>query len=249
MTQTPLKDLPKTPIVYPEPDGAPMAESDPARDYLVYGVEALKQYFRARADVYVSGNLWLSYEQGVPDAVVCPDVFVVFGVESRPRRSYQVWQENNKMPDWVMEVTSAKTRNKDDQDKPITYARMGVPEYFQYDPTGDYLKPPLKGRRLQADGSYALLTPQPLADGGSALTSVVLGLELHLLATGQLRFFDPQRGAYLRTPQETEQARQQEYERAEQERERAEQERKRADQAEAALQALRERLRAQGIDL
>jgi len=22
---------------------------------------------------YTSGNLWLSYEQGVPDAVVCPD--------------------------------------------------------------------------------------------------------------------------------------------------------------------------------
>ncbi|NEO84988.1 MAG: Uma2 family endonuclease [Spirulina sp. SIO3F2] len=241
MTQTPLKDLPKTPIVYPEPDGAPMAESDPARDYLIYGVEALKQYFQARSNVYVSGNLWLSYEQGVPDAVVCPDVFVVFGVEDRPRRSYRVWLENNKMPDWVLEVTFAKTRNKDDQDKPITYARMGVPEYFQYDPTGDYLNPPLKGRRLQADGSYGLLQARPLSDGRFALKSEVLGLELHLLATGQLRFFDPERGEYLRTPQETEQARQQEYERAERERVRAE-------QAEAELEALRDRLRAQGIE-
>lgn len=233
-----------------------MAESDPARDYLIYGVEALRQYFWPRSDIYVSGNLWLSYEQGVPDAVVCPDVFVVFGVENRPRTSYRVWQENHKMPDWVMEITSAKTRHKDDNDKPITYAQMGVPEYFHYDPTGDYLNPPLKGRRLQADGSYRLLTPKPIPDGGFALTSTVLGLEFHLLKTGLLRFFDPEQGEYLRTPQETEQARQQEYERAEQaqaraeqEQERTEQERARAEQAEAELQALRDRLRAQGIDL
>ena len=86
MTQASLK----TPIFYPEPDGEPIAESDPARDYLVYGVEALKLYFQNRSNVYVSGNLWLSFQQGVPDAVVSPDVFVVFGVENRQRRSYKV---------------------------------------------------------------------------------------------------------------------------------------------------------------
>ena len=69
----------KTEIVYPDSDGAPMAESDPTRDYLIYGVEALDIYFQNRADVYVSGNLFIYYKQGVPDAVVAPDVFVVFG--------------------------------------------------------------------------------------------------------------------------------------------------------------------------
>jgi len=38
---------------------------DATRNYLAYGVEALKQYFQNRSDVYVSGNLWLSYEEGV----------------------------------------------------------------------------------------------------------------------------------------------------------------------------------------
>ncbi|NER52335.1 MAG: Uma2 family endonuclease, partial [Symploca sp. SIO1A3] len=47
MTQAYLK----TPIVYPEPDGSPMAESDHNRDYLVYGVESLKLYFQHRTDV------------------------------------------------------------------------------------------------------------------------------------------------------------------------------------------------------
>lgn len=242
MTQASLK----TPIFYPEPDGAPMAESDPTRDYLVYSVEALKLYFQDRPNVYVSGNLWLCYEQGIPDAVVAPDVFVVFGVENRPRRSYKVWEENGQTPDWVLEVTSASTRVKDERDKPLIYAQMGVTEYFQYDPTGDYLQPPLKGRRLIGN-SYALIVPRTMADGTLCFPSEVLGLEMHLLSDGQLRFFHPQTGEYLRTYFE-EHARgdllqlqaQQEQLRAEQERQRAEQERQRAEQE--RLRAEQERL-------
>jgi Uma2 family endonuclease len=258
----------KSPLIYPEPDGAPMAESDPARDYLVYGVESLKCYFQDRSDVYVSGNLWLSYEQGVPDAVVCPDVFVVFGVENRPRRSYRVWEENNRYPDWVLEVTSMSTRHKDERDKPITYAQMGVTEYFQYDPSGDYLQPRLRGRRL-VNGEYQLLTLDELADGTLSVFSPVLGLEMRVLPDGKLRFFDRESGEYLRSPDESERDRLQERRRAEDERQRAEDERQRAEderkraqqaelaleserrraqQAEAQLQALRQRLLEQGID-
>lgn len=202
MTQASLK----TPIFYPEPDGTPMAESDPARDYLVYGVEALKLYFQDRSNVYVSGNLWLSYQQGVPDAVVAPDVFVVFGVENRQRRSYKVWEENGKTPNWVLEVTSRSTRHKDEQEKPQTYAQMGVTEYFQYDPTGDYLNPPLKGRRL-VGGNYQSIAANNLEDGTICLTSQVLGLEMRLLPDGRLRFFNPNTWEYLRSPQESERER------------------------------------------
>jgi len=201
------------PIVYPEPDGEPMAESDGARKYLVYGVEALQQYFSHRRDVYVTGNLWLSYTQGVPSAVVCPDVFVVFGVENRERPSYKVWEENGKTPDFVLEVTSKKTYRKDEEEKPDIYASLGVSEYFQYDPTGDYLKPQLKGRRL-VGSRYQVLTPARTEDGTLVFPSVVLGLEIWLLRDGRLRFFDPESGEYLRTPQESEQQRVREKERA-----------------------------------
>ncbi|MBC6419532.1 MAG: Uma2 family endonuclease [Prochloron sp. SP5CPC1] len=221
MTLTPLK----TPIVYPEPDGSPMAESDPARDYLIYGVSSLKLYFQNRRDVYVSGNLWLSYEQGVPDAVVCPDVFVVFGVENRQRRSYRVWEENGKTPDWVLEVTSSSTHRKDDMEKPNIYAQMGVCEYFQYDPTGDYLNPPLKGRRLTRNGGYEIITPNDTEDGMLSFPSQVLGLEMRLLPDSRMRFFNPQTEEYLRSPQESERERVLEKQRADLERRRADLER------------------------
>ena len=266
MTLAPLE----TPIVYPEPDGSPMAESDHTREYLIYCVEALKFYFKKLSDIYVSGNLWLSYQEGVPDAVVCPDVFVVKGVENRPRRSYKVWLENGKTPDWVLEVTSKSTQHKDEQEKPITYAQMGVSEYFQYDPTGDYLTPTLKGRRL-VQGRYQLLTPNHLKDGTLVFFSIVLGLEMRLLTDGRLRFFNPSTQEYLRSPEESEQERiqerlekeqererlekeqerlekEQERERAGQERERAGQERKRAEQERERADRLAAKLRELGIN-
>ncbi|NEP14402.1 MAG: Uma2 family endonuclease, partial [Symploca sp. SIO2C1] len=110
---------------------------------------------------------------------------------------------------------------KDEKEKPQTYAQMGVSEYFQYDPTGDYLKPRLKGRRLGKQG-YQILTSEPNEKGILVFPSEVLGLEMHLFADGRLRFFNPESGEYLRTPQESEQERLLERQRAEQERQRAE---------------------------
>jgi Uma2 family endonuclease len=243
MTLAPLQ----TPIVYPEPDGSPMAESDPTRDYLIYGVEALKLHFQNRSDVYISGNLWLSYEQGIPDAVVAPDVFVVFGVPNYPRRSYKVWEEQGKTPDWVLEVTSKSTRNSDDREKPEIYRHMGVSEYFQYDPTGDYLTPPLKGRRLIAN-AYQPLTPEVLEDRTLSFPSQVLGLDLRLLTDGQLRFFNPQTGESLRTYGEERQRGDDEQQRANLEQQRADLEQQRADRQQQRAEQLAARLRELGID-
>ena len=182
--------LPKTPIIYPETDGLPMTESDIARDYLLYAIEVLEYYFRHQYQVYVSGNLYICYEQGVPDAVVSPDVFVIFGANKQKRTSYKVWEENGKTPSWVLEVTSASTRNTDSKEKPQKYAQMKVAEYFQYDPTGDYLKPhQLKGFRL-VKGKYEPMPLEFLEDGVISIVSEALGLELRVIS-GQLRFYDP----------------------------------------------------------
>ena len=48
-------------VTYPDSYGLPMAESDAARDYLIYGVEALDSYFQEQTDIYVSGNLFIYY--------------------------------------------------------------------------------------------------------------------------------------------------------------------------------------------
>ena len=181
-----------------------MAESDFQRGPLTYAVEALRIYFRDHPDVYVSGNLFIYYEEGNPQAVVAPDVFVVFGASKQDRMTYRLWEEPA-APGWVMEITSRSTRQEDQGAKRALYTRLGVQEYWQYDPTGDYLNPPLQGLRLEA-GAYAPIAAQHLPDGTQALHSGVLGLDVRL-EDGRMYFYDVDRGEKLLNHEEAEQRR------------------------------------------
>jgi Uma2 family endonuclease len=181
-----------------------MAESDFQRKPLIYAVQALEVYFQDREDVYVSGNLFIYYEEGNPQAVVAPDVFVVLGAAPHDRPSYMLWREP-KAPDFVLEITSRSTRSEDQGAKRGIYAFLGVQEYWQYDPTGDYLVPPLQGLRLEGR-NYQPLPATTLPDGTLSLHSRILGLDLRLVY-GHLRFYDPASGQPLLTHQEAEQAR------------------------------------------
>ena len=196
--------FPLTEIEYPDSDGLPMAESDFQLNYLIYAVEALRGHFRDRDDVYVSGNLFIYYEEGNPKAVVAPDVFVVIGASSHDRPSYKLWNEP-KGPDFVLEITSKSTRGEDQGAKRGVYAYLGVREYWQYDPTGDYLDPPLQGLQL-IERNYWPLRAATSASGGFSMHSAVLDLDLRLEA-GVLRFHDPRTGRKLLSYQEAEQAR------------------------------------------
>ncbi len=226
-------------IEYPESDGQPMTESDPTRDYLVYAVSALRLFFQGRRNVYVSGNLFIYYEEGNPKKCISPDVFVIFGVSKRQRRSYKAWQEGDKLPSFVLEITSRSTKKEDESNKPKLYASLGVQEYFQYDPTGDYLQPQLKGQRL-VDGQYQPIAVQSSPEEGEySLLSQTLGLELRLKvpqasilsglapASLDLRFYDPISNTQLLTFEETEEARTQ----AESLQQQAEQAKQQAEQA------------------
>ncbi|MBX9254189.1 Uma2 family endonuclease [Desmonostoc muscorum CCALA 125] len=192
--------IPVTPIEYPDEDGKPMAEGDLQRKCLVYATTVLEIYFRNRPNVYVAGNLFIYYEKGNPESVVAPDVFVVFGVENRDRGSYKTWEENDKTPDFVLEITSKTTRSKDQGAKKGIYAFLGVREYFQYDPTGDYLNPQLQGLRLVEDNYFPVPT-NSLSNDTVSLPSEVLGLELRL-QEGKLRFYNPATDQILLTHEE-----------------------------------------------
>ena len=103
-------------------------------------------------------------------------------------------------------MASRSTHRSDRQDKPAVYARIGVSEYWLYDPVGEYLEPRLQGLRLRAGG----YEPMPVAvrDHG-VLTglSEVLGLELRLYPDDRFRFHDPLSGQDLRSLDEEAQAR------------------------------------------
>jgi len=160
----------------------------------------LMDRYAVRRDAYVGSDMLWYWEEGNKDKHVSPDVFVAFGPKQEPeRRVWKVWEEG-KAADFVLEVTSRSTRRRDEGFKAELYEQLEVTEYWQFDPTEDYLRPNLKGRRLNADGIYESI-PLERRDGQLSGWSEVLGLELR--PEGQaLRPFDPALGEFLPTHRE-----------------------------------------------
>ena len=182
-------------IDYPSGDGKPLAENDWQLRAILGSFAALDLHFRDRPDVYVSADLLVYYEEGNPRARAAPDVFVVFGVPKHKRPIYKLWEEGV-VPAFVMEVASRGTWREDEGRKAKLYERLGVREYFQYDPTGEYLGLNLKGRRLVGDAHEPLPVVEYL-DGTVMLRSETLGLDFHVRGE-EMWFFDPETGESIR---------------------------------------------------
>ena len=173
-------------VDYPYRDGRPMAESDAQLGAMLYLLPVLRTHFAHRPDVYVGGDMFVYYERGNPEAVVAPDVFVVVGAakrEANPRLSYRLWEEP-KGPDFVLEVVSRGSWPVDRGEKRTLYARLGVSEYWLYDPTGEHLGSRLRGMRLEG-GRYRDLAPETAVVGARTLRSAVLGLDLRVERGGR----------------------------------------------------------------
>ena len=181
-------------VNYPESDGQPMGETDEHRDAIIRHINLLRACFR-RQRVYVSGDLLVYYEEGNPKKFVVPDAFAVKGIDPKKRRIYKIWVEG-KAPDVVIETTSRKTNRKDTQFKPNLFARLGVKEYFLFDPLSEYLDPALQGYRL-AKGRFQRLK----ADSRGALLSRELGVRLQA-DEGRLDFYRTDTGERILTPEE-----------------------------------------------
>ena len=260
----PVVSIPQTAdIVYPSSDGKPLAETSVHVDAILNTVVALRHYLDGQAAI-VLADQFLYYAQGYPRLRVAPDVMVIFNVTPGPRDNYKTWEEGQ-IPAVIFEMTSAGTKDEDQSYKKILYEQLGVQEYWQFDPKGEWIAEQLKGYRLRGEW-YEIIT-----DGRSEL------LKLRLQVEGQLiGFYREDTGEKLLAPDElrqtlaqevvarqqaelhleqerqrAEQERQraeQERQRAEQERQRAEQERQRAEQAEAETTRLRAKLQALGVD-
>ncbi|MDE0365083.1 MAG: Uma2 family endonuclease [Gammaproteobacteria bacterium] len=191
---------PLAPEDYPVRDGNPMAETPIHRRATVDAVMPLEFFFKNRTDVYVGCDMLLYYREGDVNGNVVPDVWVAFGVPKLPERNnWLLWLEG-KGPDFVLEITSENTELEDEGRKKRVYEELGVREYWQFDPEGDYLDPILKGHELGPDGKYRDLV---LKEHEEVLChQSLLGLEL-CLEGDRLFYFDPVQNVRLLTCMET----------------------------------------------
>jgi Uma2 family endonuclease len=175
---------------YPSSDGQPMAETSLHAEVMAESCLLLQRHFVARADVNVGMNLLFYYEKGNSGARFSPDVYVSIGAPKGPRRVYKMWEEPVP-PTFVLEVSSRGTWLEDMGNKQALCAKLGVSEYFLFDPDADYLNPPLQGFRLQ--GKHYTAIPES-ADG--LVRSDALGLDLRA-ELPMLRFSNPSTGEPL----------------------------------------------------
>ena len=175
--------------------------------------DSLQRHWRGRLDVFVGADQFLYWDPAyVPgqkggNPPMTPDVYVAFGVANRHRNSYVAWEEG-KPPDFVLEVASPTSRKRDAREKPGVYAKIGVPEFFLYDPEGK-LTPALSGFALR-EGAYRPLPEERFPQGAVGVRSKVLGLCLCVRPPapgrepldGSLCWYDPAAGAFLPTRHE-----------------------------------------------
>ncbi len=230
MSRTGAVPLPGTTVDprYPDSDGRPMGDTDFHAIALILLRQALEDFFANRADVYVASNLILYYEEGNPKAHRDPDGLVAKKVVGKHyRRSFRIWEEGV-VPVVLFEIASKNTWRIDLNVKPGEYARIGVKEYFLFDPEGCYLDPVLQGFKTVKGQPVPL---KPAADG--SLVSKQLGLRLKpegvMLRLIDLETDQPILTRAERAEQDAQRA-EEEKQRAEQEKQRAEQEKQRAEQ-------------------
>jgi Uma2 family endonuclease len=136
-------------IIYPSSDGEPLAESYDHL-YVIMTTLAMLLHHLKGQQATVLADQFLYYAPGFPRLRVAPDVMVIFNVAPGGRDNYKIWEEGQ-VPSVIFEMTSPSTQSKDDVEKKNLYESLGVTEYWQFDPRGEWIPEKLRGYRLQGD--------------------------------------------------------------------------------------------------
>ena len=168
-------------IVASLPSEVPRAEppeGDPHRIPKTKAIEALDEYYRRiRRRIYLSAELPVYYPD---EPMFAPDLIAVRDVETHERMSWVVSQERRGL-DFALEIHVAGSEKKDFQYNVERYARLGIPEYFAFDP----VRKRLAGWRLP---SAAARRYEPVLPQEGRWASGVLELDL-VVDEGRLRFY------------------------------------------------------------
>ena len=208
-----------TDVISPDSDGQPMGETERHIRLTLDLIFTLRRWLAGRADAHVGGDLFIYYAEGNPRRVVCPDVFVAFGSHQGVLETYQTWKDGP-FPQVVIEITSSSTRRQDEVHKPILYERLGVEEYYLFDPRFDPPEPTAAGlmaptppevegvlKRYRRAGPGLTFGLVELAAPDAALRSDLLGVDF-VVRGAELRALDAATGALLLNPDEEAAARQ-----------------------------------------
>jgi Uma2 family endonuclease len=233
-------------IFYPSSDGEPLAESYDHLYVIMTTLAMLLAHLKGQ-QATVLADQFLYYAQGFPRLRVAPDVMVIFGVEPGGRDNYKTWEEGQ-VPSVIFEMTSPGTRSKDDVEKKQLYESLGVTEYWQFDPRGEWISDKLRGFRLAGDEE---LVYAPISDNISQV------LQLQLVVEGKIiAFYRMDNGVRLLPLEELNLALEQQVQQIEAESQRADRESKRADREaqrardlEAQIAIYQQRLRELPTDL
>ncbi len=224
----------QTGVFYPETDGMPLPDGNYQLEHFLDIQLLLKFFFKDYPDIAVSGNTFIYYVEGNPRLWVSPDCYVAFGVSVdllMKNNTYRLWGMG-KAPDFVLEIGSPSTSRNDLGNKRELYARLGIVEYWRFDPSGgEHYGEALVGERL-VEGEYRELEMIRNVDGTMWAHSPTLNLDLHW-EDGRLRFYDPVGGRWLKNMEETDMARELAEVRAESAEVRVESAEVRAESAEA----------------
>jgi len=218
-----------------------MGETPPHSRLVHYLIEVLTWLFQKQiCAVHENYNFYQT--SGEHERPLVPDIAIIKGIPEQDARSYRV-DVYGPPPQVVFEFASEETWRKDLLKKPGAYDRMGVEEYYAYDPNW----PPLplsrkKGRRLfgwQRDLASGVLR-EILPDSSGRVWSPLL--QSYLVPDGKLLRLSDRFGNPRLTRAEAEKKR------ADKERKRAREERKRADEERKRANTFAEMLLDLGVD-
>ena len=128
-----------------------------------------------------------------------PDLLVAFGVdpEAYEASNGYIVSEQEKPPDFALEVASESTADIDAGVKRDYYAGLGIPEYWRFDQTGEHHGARLAGECL-VNGEYVAIEIEELPGGNLQGHSAALNLYLRW-ERGELVFCDPATGQRITT--------------------------------------------------
>ena len=124
-------------VVYPDSDGAPMAENALQAEIIVMLRIGFQRLFADRDDAFVGGDLFWYPVAGDPKTVAAPDVLVAVGLPARldirTLRSYRPFEHGGGVM-LAVEVLSPSNTWVEMTRKRQFYERFGVDEYWVFDP-------------------------------------------------------------------------------------------------------------------